>query len=202
MNKMQKMGLMGMAPACMLCSRSGFADDSDRDGKLGIGAAVYTSNAFTAPGLGLRYWFTDRVGMDVGGYFLSDNGGNFTDRQIHGASGSLVVLLKKKGGLRLEGLVGRSIDYSSTLSATPDGNATQTRLQTITCGIGLGAEYSFQELPDLGLAAAVTGFGASSNINDVSQTNNRGVLTGDVYHDTYWTYASRPEVSIVARYYF
>jgi hypothetical protein len=183
-------------------SRVGFADDTDRTGKLGIGAAVYTSNSFSAPGLGLRYWMTDRLGLDAGGYFLTDDGGNFTNRRINGASGSLVMLLKKKGGLRLEGLIGPSYDFSSTLSETPNGNATQTRLRTVTYGAGLGAEYSFQELPDLGLAAAVTGFGASYNVNDVTQTTDKGVLTGDVYHDTYWTYASRPEVSIVARYYF
>ncbi len=181
-------------------SRLSFADDYDRAGKLGIGAAVFTSNAFTAPGLGLRYWFTDRLGVDAGGYFLTDNGGDFTNRRINGASTSLVVLLKKKGGLRLEGLFGPSYDYNNTLTATPT-TATHDRLQTITVGIGLGAEYSFQELPDLGLAAAVTGLGASSNIHDVTQTTD-GVLTKDVYHDTYMTYASHPEVSIVARYYF
>jgi hypothetical protein len=176
------------------------ADDYDRTGKLGIGAAVYTSNGFAAPGLGLRYWFSDRVGADVGGYFLTDSGGNYTNRRINGASGSLVVLLKKKNGLRLEGLLGPSYDFSDTVSANPT-TSTRTRLQTITYGAGLGAEYAFQELPDLGFAAAVTGFGASSNVNDVTQTTNEA-LTKDVYHDTYWTFASRPEVSIVARYYF
>src|SRR6202042_2630324 len=112
----------------------------------------------------------DRVGADVGGYFLTDDGGNYTDRKINGASGSVVMLLKKKGGLRLEGLLGPSYDFSSTLAATPNGNATRTRTQAITYGVGLGAEYSFQELPDLGLAAAVTGFGATYNTNDVTQT--------------------------------
>jgi hypothetical protein len=204
MKRVMKTGLMIVTVGLVAtaAARIGFADDTDRTGKLGIGAAVYTSNSFSAPGLGLRYWFSDRMGMDLGGYFLTDDGGTYTDRKINGASGSLVFLLKKKGGLRLEGLLGPSYDFSSTLAATPDGNATQTRLRTVTYGVGLGAEYSFQELPDLGLAAAVTGFGASYSVNDVSQNNDKGAPTADVYHDTYWTYASRPEVSIVARYYF
>ena len=148
-------------------SRGSFADDTDRTGKLGIGAAVYTSNSFSAPGLGLRYWFTDRVGADVGGYFLTDNGGNYTDRKNQRRFRVARHASEEKRRIaRLEGLLGPSYDYSSTLSATPDGNATRTRTQAVTYGVGLGAEYSFQELPDLGLAAAVTGFGATSNIND------------------------------------
>lgn len=190
--------------------QSGFADDYDRTNKLGIGANIgFGPNlilpAGVAPGLGLRYWFTDRLGLDLGGYYSSNAGATATPNSSttlsNGGSASLVVLLKKKNGLRLEGFLGSLYGFSHQES---DSSSTHvlSRYQSVTIGAGVGAEYSFQEFPDLGFSAAVTGVGVSFNIADVSDVNKAFPQFNVATHSTSTTYATSPFVGLGVRYYF
>jgi hypothetical protein len=146
----------------------------------------------------LRYWLTNRLGVNAGGYFAFDKGRNVQSSRNWGADGALVVVLKQKGLLRLNGLVGAS--YDRTRSTYESGSYRDEWIRKVaTVGGGLGVEYSFQELPDLGFEAFFTGIGVDF-VNEDRSTTSSGTTTTE--SDTYQTFSSSPRVGLNIRYYF
>jgi hypothetical protein len=174
------------------------ADPYDRAGRLGLGVSMQTS---TSVGPGLRYWFTNRVGADVGGSFqIERNGSEPHDNYV--INGSLLYLIKQKGGLRFEGLF--TAGYERDIEYFNDEEfgfqEVQTRKEPFV-GVGVGVEYAFQEIPDLSFGATLTGLG----IRWISETTNSTFDDGIPFENSESKtirYMSDPDVSLTLRYYF
>lgn len=168
--------------------------DVDRTGRLGIGPTF--SNWGSGPGL--RYWITDRVGVDAGAYFDLESGRSGSDYDVWGGMGGLVLTIKKKGGLRFEGLLGVSYDREKSVGENP-GVRSEIHRKTVTVAGGVGAEYSFRELPDLSLSAFFSGVGI-----EFSEEDRESIILDATSssHDTYRSFNTSPQIGLSARYYF
>jgi hypothetical protein len=137
----------------LLISPAARADDLDRDGRFGLGAD-YGGPAVT-------YWLSNRFAIDAQvNYSVSDL--NDDDSKSYGGQLSTRFVLKKKASLRFEGLLSASFDGYRNEHISTVGQPTYEstyRRETTSLGLGLGAEYSFAELPDLSFGAFVTGVG-------------------------------------------
>jgi hypothetical protein len=194
-------------------------DSYDRTGQWGIGL----SPATTFPGIDVRHWFSDRVAFDVGAATSLDINNNDTNNQHQdqGYNAQIVWVVHKRVGLRIEGLLGINYDNNKTdtqsLTSVVDTNntantgtytTTDNLVKTTTAGIGIAAEYSFQELPDLGFSAFATGFGAAWVTHSETSTQNfpnarPGPTTiVQTINESYVTLATRPSVGLAVHYYF
>jgi hypothetical protein len=190
-------------------------DAYNRAGRWGIGLS-------SIGGIGGRYWFTNKVGVDAGALFSYSNGAVHSISRNYGATAQMVYLLAQKGGLRLEGLTGviyryTSIDTnsdSSTFFGSPSITAHSVSTgNSITketdAGVGLGVEYSFQELPDLSFGAFATGLGATFTTTDSSSQSTTTFSDGSApnsfsspSHSYTRSFATNPLVGLTIRYYF
>jgi len=132
-----------------------FAAEKKKDdgmaGKMGIGAG---SN-----GLGVRYWLSDKMGID------GNLGFSFGDNTKLSIGGNLVSVLKEKKNLRFVWIAGLFLDTDSA-EITAGAVTTKTTETDLNIAGGIGVEYSFDELPDLSFGAFLTGVGI--NICSVS----------------------------------
>jgi hypothetical protein len=182
----------------MLGGRAAFAqtDEYDRAGQFGVGV---TTRLGLSAGPGIRYWFTNKWAIDGGASFYYDAN---SQNQSHDytLNGSLVYVLKQKRGLRLEGLL--TGGYSHTTMSFDDDAFNYHSVDTITepfAGIGLGVEYSFQELPDLGFGAFVTGIGVRWTSESSVASDDSSLVES---HTQKTSYYSSPDISLGVRYYF
>jgi hypothetical protein len=215
-----KLGMMLVFAVVVSATRVRAAEtgpDYNRAGQWGVGVSAGT----TSPGIGVRYWFTDKLAFDAGGAFSLDSLNNDTssEHQDWGGNGQLVYVLKKRKGLRLEGLFGVNYDHNETdtqsqtttfdtenLKSVGQVSATTNLVQTTTVGVGLAAEYSFEELPDLGFSAFATGFGAAF-VTQNETTNTQypgydGASETQTLTQSYVTFATRPSIGLSVHYYF
>lgn len=158
-------------------STAGGYDTNDRTGQIGIGT--------NGEGVGARYWLNDDTALDGN---LSFSFGE--DETEFGIGGGAAFVLKKMTYLRLIALAGIQLDFDNYEIEN------YTRDETnINIGGGLGVEFRFQEIPFLSFEAYVTRLGVDITSTDI--TNN-----GHDTSDTTTTFATKPGVGIVVRYYF
>jgi len=180
-------------------------NDYNRAGQWGLGLSAGTA----VPGVGLRYWFNDKFAVDAGGALSLDTGNSDTSdtHKEWAANSQLVYAFHKRDGLRLEGLFGAIYDHNRTNTQSDTNQTsgsyivTDNLVRTTTVGVGLAAEYSFQELPDLGFSAFATGIGAAFISRDNSVNNSNGTTTSAL-HESYVTLATKPSVGLAVHYYF
>ena len=152
-------------------------DEISMKGKFGIGAGW--------PGVGVRYWLTDGFALDGSVGFTVANDENHSVG--FGTTGAFV--LRKKAHLRLLGLAGVTVDsYHSG-----GGDYTSDR-KVYNIGVGVGVEYSFQELPDLTFGAFATGIGYDYSTSEQKHGADTDTTTG-------WAVSTQPRVGIEIRYY-
>ena len=153
-------------------------------GKMGIGAGTN--------GLGVRYWMSDKMGID------GNLGFSFGDNTKISLGGNLVSVIKEKKNLRFVWIAGLFLDTDSADSTPAAGVTATTSETTINIGGGLGVEYSYEELPDLSFGAFLTGVGITicSTSTDV-----KGAGFSTSSSDSTTTFATTAG-SLQVRYYF
>jgi hypothetical protein len=152
------------------------ASSGDLEGKTAIGASGITA----LPGFGLRYWTSDKSAIDANiGFSSSKN-----NSQV-GFGVSLDTIIKRTAYLKFMWFVG--LQYISAESKQFTPTVTQSDLNI---GLGLGVEYSFQEIPELSFDAFLTGIGI-----DMRNTSAAGTSVSDTL------FATNPGLGFAIRYY-
>jgi hypothetical protein len=159
--------------------------------------------------IGFRYWMSEKTAAELKINFgISDyetDGGSFFqssegDGDSYGVGLYAVRVLAQKGGLRFVGSLGLQYDWSRSKREFPDiGETDESFFRSISLNGGLGAEYSFQELPDLSFGVFFGGVGigydkaefetTSFGVTEVSSTTSRYVNTS-------------PRAGLLIQYYF
>lgn len=147
----------------------------DLEGKMAIGAS-----GTTVPGVGIRYWTSDTTAIDANIGF-----NNAKDTSKMGLGISLNNIIKKAAYSRYMWLAG--LQYVSDTNKLNNNDIKQT---DIIIGLGLGAEYTLQELPELSFAAFLTGIGI-----DMRNYSVAGQSTSDT------VFATDPGIGFAVRYY-
>jgi hypothetical protein len=180
--------VLGLAVA-VLCSLSSVAfggDPVNRDGQWGLGAFYGGESS----GFGIRHWFTDGFGVDVGYSFTywygSDTG--LDHRKATGLELTVLPCFLSKGNVRLEGL--GTLQYGRVRFGVND-TGDEYRRDTYTAGIGLALEYYFDELPQMTFGASLIGVSFTyAELESASKT---------AYPKTLQT---NPGIGFSVRYYF
>lgn len=147
----------------------------DLEGKMAIGAS-----GTTVPGIGIRSWISDMTAIDAN---LGFNNAKDTSKMAFGVS--LNNIIKKAAYSRYMWLVG--LQYITDTNKLNNNDIKQT---DIVIGLGLGAEYTLQELPELSFAAFLTGLGI-----DMRNYSVAGQSTSDT------VFATDPGIGFAVRYY-
>jgi hypothetical protein len=147
----------------------------DLEGKMAIGAS-----GTTVPGIGIRSWISDTSAIDANIGF-----NNAKDTSKMSLGGSLNTIIKKAAYSRYMWLVG--LQY---ISDTNKFNGNDLKQTDIIIGLGLGAEYMLQELPELSFSAFLTGLGI-----DMRNYSIAGQSTSDT------VFATDPGIGFAVRYY-
>lgn len=150
---------------------------NDMTGQLGIGT--------NGQGIGARYWLNDDLALDGN---LSFSFGE--DDTEFGIGGGIAYVLKKMTYVRLLALAGLQLDFDNYESGNYKSEET-----IFNIGAGLGVDFRFQEIPNLSFEAYVGRLGLDITSTDI--TNN-----GNSTSDSTTTFATKPGVGFVVRYYF
>jgi len=172
---MVSMAVAAPAPAPMKSSVSSVSNDMT--GQLGLGT--------NGQGVGVRYWLNDDLAVDGN---LSFSFGE--DDTQFGIGGGVAYALKKMTYIRLLALAGVQIDFDNFESGNFKDEET-----TINIGGGLGADFRFQEIPNLSFEVYVARLGI-----DIVSTDT--TVNGNTTSDSTTTFATKPGVGFVIRYYF
>ncbi len=145
----------------------------DLEGKMAIGATGIAA----VPGIGIRYWTSDTTAIDGNFGFSSAK-----DTNQFAIGGSFNSIIKRSAYAKYMWLIG--LEY---MSSKLNADVTQS---DINIGLGLGVEYTFQELPELSFAAFLTGLGV-----DMRNTSAFGQSTSETL------FATDPGLGFAVRYY-
>ena len=156
-------------------------------GKLGIGSSSMDLSVsvigptVNVPGIGVRYWFSDNMGLDANLGFLFGK-----DSNQFGLGATLPIVIRKTSNVRFLFLPGLQF-----LSGSLKSNNVDYKMTDIIVGAGLGAEYFFTEAPELSINAFMTGFGV-----DIKNTSAGNDSTSETIFGT------NAKLSFGVRYYF
>jgi hypothetical protein len=160
--------------------------------------------------IGLRYWMSERTAAELKINFgfnkFETNGASAFqsaegDGDSYGVGLYAVRVLAHKGGLRFMGSLGFQYDWSRTKVDFPDaGETSDSFSRVMSLNGGVGAEYAFQELPDLSFGVFFGGVGIGYSKSETETTFSGG--GADVSNTKSRYVNTSPRAGLLIQYYF